>query len=99
MNQFDEIKILNNNFFNYITYEDNKIPSWYKEGIIYQIFVDRFFNGNKDSVIFNKKKNSFIYGNWYDEPMYIRDSNGSIKRWDFYGGNLLGVIKKLKYII
>ena len=26
MNQFDEIKILNNNFFNYITYEDNKIP-------------------------------------------------------------------------
>ena len=76
----------------------NKIPSWYKEGIIYQIFVDRFFNGNKDSVIFNKKKNSFIYGNWYDEPMYIRDNNGSIKRWDFYGGNLRGVIEKLDYI-
>ncbi|MDU5650941.1 MAG: glycoside hydrolase family 13 protein, partial [Clostridium perfringens] len=51
-----------------------------------------------DSMILNKKKNSFIYGNWYDEPMYIRDSNGSIKRWDFYGGNLRGVIEKLDYI-
>ncbi len=30
--------------------------------------------------------------------MYIRDNNGSIKRWDFYGGNLRGVIEKLDYI-
>ena len=86
------------NYYQITVYEDNKIPSWYKEGIIYQIFVDRFFNGNKNSVILNKKKNSFIYGNWYDEPMYIRDNNGSIKRWDFYGGNLRGVIEKLDYI-
>ncbi|HFD2046108.1 TPA: glycoside hydrolase family 13 protein [Clostridium perfringens] len=86
------------NYYQITVYEDNKIPNWYKDGIIYQIFVDRFFNGNKDSVIFNKKKNSFIYGNWYDEPMYIRDNNGNIKRWDFYGGNLRGVIEKLDYI-
>ena len=86
------------NYYQITVYEDNKIPNWYKEGIIYQIFVDRFFNGNKDSVILNKKKNSFIYGNWYDEPMYIRDNNGRIKRWDFYGGNLRGVIEKLDYI-
>lgn len=86
------------NYYQITVYEDNKIPNWYKEGIIYQIFVDRFFNGNKDGVILNKKKNSFIYGNWYDEPMYIRDNNGNIKRWDFYGGNLRGVIEKLDYI-
>ena len=55
------------NYYQITVYEDNKIPSWYKEGIIYQIFVDRFFNGN-------------------------------IKRWDFYGGNLRGVIEKLDYI-
>ena len=30
--------------------------------------------------------------------MYIKDSQGSIARWDFYGGNLLGVMKKLDYI-
>lgn len=86
------------NYYQITVYEEYKIPSWYKEGIIYQIFVDRFFNGNEDGVILNKKKNSFIYGNWYDEPMYIRDNNGNIKRWDFYGGNLRGVIEKLDYI-
>ena len=30
--------------------------------------------------------------------MYIKDMSGNIVRWDFYGGNLLGVKKKLKYI-
>ncbi len=79
-------------------YEDSSVPSWYKEGIIYQIFVDRFFNGNDDGVVSNPKKNSFIYGNWYDEPMYIRDNSGKILRWDFFGGNLKGIVKKLSYI-
>lgn len=74
------------------------VPSWYKEGVMYQIFVDRFYNGNKCGVISNPKKNSFIYGAWDDEPMYIRDKDGQIIRWDFYGGNLKGVIKKLGYL-
>ncbi|MGL4773366.1 MAG: glycoside hydrolase family 13 protein [Clostridium sp.] len=74
------------------------VPSWYKEGIIYQVFVDRFYNGNEDGSITCPKKNSFIYGNWNDDPMYIRNLNGAIERWDFYGGNLKGVIKKLDYI-
>ena len=45
-------------------YEESYIPEWYKEGIIYQIFPDRFFNGNRDGVIYNRKKNSFIYSNF-----------------------------------
>ncbi|MDZ4994701.1 glycoside hydrolase family 13 protein [Clostridium perfringens] len=85
-------------YYQITVYNKNEIPNWYKEGIIYQIFVDRFFNGNKNNEILNKKKNIFIYGSWYDEPMYIRDSNGNIERWDFYGGNLRGVIEKLDYI-
>lgn len=79
-------------------YEEFEVPSWYKEGIIYQIFVDRFFNGNENSIVNNPKHNSFIYSDWYDNPMYIRDWNGKIAKWDFYGGNLKGVIKKLPYI-
>ena len=79
-------------------YKDRKVPKWYKEGIIYQIFVDRFFNGNDDFKINNPKKNSFIYGSWDDDPMYIKDNKGNIIRWDFYGGNLKGIIKKLPYI-
>lgn len=79
-------------------YKERKVPSWYKEGIIYQIFVDRFCNGNDDGKINNPKRNSFIYGNWDDDPMYIKDEHGNVVRWDFYGGNLSGIIKKLSYI-
>lgn len=79
-------------------YSEFEVPSWYKEGIIYQIMVDRFNNGNERGIISNPKKNSFNYGNWYDEPMYIRDKEGKVARWDFFGGNLEGVIKKLPHI-
>lgn len=79
-------------------YKESKVPDWYKEGIIYQIFVDRFFNGNEDGSILNPKRNSFIYADWSDNPMYIKDTSGRIIRWDFYGGNLKGVIKKLDYL-
>lgn len=79
-------------------YKDFKIPSWYKEGIIYQIFVDRFYNGNENSIVNAPKHNSFIYSDWYDDPIYIRDREGNIAKWDFYGGNIKGVIKKLPYI-
>ena len=79
-------------------YRENEVPNWYKEGVIYQIFVDRFYNGNEDGIILNPKKNSFIYGDWNDNPMYIKDNYGRIIRWDFYGGNLKGIIKKLDYL-
>lgn len=86
------------NKYQITVYEDYKVPSWYKEGIVYQIFVDRFNNGNKTKKPSNPKSNSFIYGNWNDTPMYIKDSNGDIIRWDFYGGNLKGIIDKLGYL-
>lgn len=79
-------------------YKPFYVPEWYKQGIIYQIFIDRFNNGNDEGKINNPKKNSFIYGDWNDEPFYIKDNEGNIVRWDFYGGNLLGVIEKLEYI-
>ena len=79
-------------------YNERKVPDWYKEGIIYQIFVDRFYNGNGDGKINNPRKNSFIYSTWEDEPMYVKDENGDIAKWDFFGGNLRGIIKKLDYI-
>lgn len=79
-------------------YEKIDVPKWYKDGVIYQIFVDRFCNGNEDNSINKPKKNSFLYATWNDEPMYIKDNMGRISRWDFYGGNLKGIIKKLDYI-
>lgn len=75
-----------------------KVPEFYSEGIVYQIFVDRFHNGNQDGMPLNIKPNSFIYSSWEDSPCYIKGEKGEIKRWDFYGGNLFGVIKKLDYL-
>ena len=70
-------------------------PTWFKEGILYHIFVDRF---NKTGKINNPKKNSFIYANWEDTPMYIKNKKNEVIRWDFHGGNLKGIISKLNYL-
>ena len=86
------------NKYQITVHEDFQIPSWYKEGIMYNIFVDRFNNGNRTKKVSNPKENSFIYANWSDTPMYIKDSNGEIIRWDFHGGNLKGIIDKLPYL-
>ena len=73
-----------------------KTPEWIKNGIMYQIFIDRF-NKGKDGIL-DVKKNSFMYANWKDTPMYIKDEKGHIARWDFQGGNIPGVIEKLDYL-
>ena len=88
----------NLNKYQITVHEDFQIPSWYKEGVMYNIFVDRFNNGNRNKKPSNPKKNSFIYANWSDEPMYIKDKNDEIIRWDFHGGNLKGIIDKLPYL-
>jgi len=78
---------------------ESSTPRWYKKAVMYQIFVDRFRNGSKDDKVLDPKKNSFIYANWGDTPFYIKDcGKGEIVRWDFFGGNLQGVIDKLDYL-
>ncbi|HSQ88357.1 glycoside hydrolase family 13 protein [Romboutsia sp.] len=88
----------NLNKYQITVYDDYEVPNWYKEGILYHIFVDRFNNGNRTKKPNNPKKNSFIYGNWSDTPMYIKDNEGNVTRWDFHGGNLKGIIDKLGYL-
>ncbi len=73
------------------------VPKWLTEGIIYQIFPDRF--SRAQDALSRFKPNSFAYGSWYDLPMYVRDpATNGIARWDFFGGNLMGVTQKLPYI-
>ncbi len=79
-------------------YKGSTTPSWYKEAIIYQIFPDRFYNGNPNGAPVATKSNTFIYGNWNDKPVYLKGENGDILRWDFFGGNLIGISKKLPYL-
>lgn len=73
-------------------------PAWYRSAIFYQIFPDRFYNGNDDGHINNPKPDSFLYANWYDTPYYVKNPKGDIERWEFAGGNLLGIEKKLDYL-
>ncbi|WP_332237645.1 glycoside hydrolase family 13 protein [Sporolactobacillus sp. KGMB 08714] len=73
-------------------------PCWYLHGVVYQIFVDRFNNGNRHHAVYSPKKNSFLYATEEDDPYYIRDKEGNITRWDFFGGNLKGITDKLPYL-
>lgn len=82
-----------------ICYE-RKVPQvdWYDQGVVYQIFPDRFANGNPYGEVTGRKKNSFLYATEEDTPYYIKNSRGEITRWDFFGGNLAGIRKKLPYL-
>lgn len=86
-------------------YEETRtIPDWYKKGIVYQIFVDRFHRTlDKQSVdggdFKGTQKNKLMHLDWYDEPVYIRDpETNAVTYWDFFGGNLEGIIQKLSYL-
>lgn len=72
-------------------------PDWFKNGVMYQIFPDRFYNGTGH--VLHPKKDSVIHGHWDNHPYYIRDpENGRIVAYDFFGGNLQGVIEKFPYL-
>lgn len=76
-----------------------KTPDWFKHGIIYQIMPDRFYNGLPDGKVLAPKKGSVIHSHWSNTPFYIRDTDtGNIVAYDFFGGNLQGVIAKLPYL-
>ena len=60
------------------------LPQWYREGVVYQIFVDRFNNGNADGHVNAPKPNSFIYGQL--TTLTIRVMNTGRFYADFYGG-------------
>ena len=73
-----------------------EIPDWAKGAVMYQIYVDRFCNGDKTNDV---KTNEYIYlgkpvegvENWEQMPE-VED----FRR--FYGGDLQGVMDKLDYL-
>ncbi|HWQ42896.1 MAG TPA: bifunctional glycogen debranching protein GlgX/4-alpha-glucanotransferase [Desulfosporosinus sp.] len=73
------------------------VPEWYKRGVMYQVFVDRFFNDRKNGFTFYPRENTLLHANWSDQPIYIKDKAGRVTDWDFFGGTLQGVIEKMPY--
>ena len=75
------------------------LPDWFRRGIVYQIFVDRFANGMPDGKILSPKKGCLVHPHWDDDPIYIRErETGRILAYDFFGGNLAGILDKLPYL-
>ena len=73
-------------------YHSFKAPSWYKEGIAYSIFPDRFCRSRTDN------DHGRHMEDWNTLPYYIRNEDGSVKEWNFWGGDLKGIESKLKYL-
>ncbi len=81
------------NDYELLIYDENySTPNWAKGGIIYHIFVDRFF---RNKII---KKNGAVIRNWGETPHYLPNKKGEILNNDFFGGNLDGIREKLPYI-
>ena len=80
-------------------YDENyKTPDWFKSAVAYQIFPDRFFNGNPDGS-FLGNRNDIIKRGWNETPFYKAEQfGGEYKSNDFFGGNLEGIIAKLPYL-
>ncbi|QUI20808.1 glycoside hydrolase family 13 protein [Vallitalea pronyensis] len=85
-----------NDYFHFRIAPGFKTPDWAKGAVFYQIFVDRFYNGDPS--------NDVVDGEYY----YVGGLSRKITDWyaypgadsvrDFYGGDLQGIIDKLDYI-
>jgi glycosidase len=71
---------------------DFKTPNWLKGGVVYQIFPDRFNNGDPAN---DKQAGSFFYGKETVAQEWGAKPKGTD---DFFGGDLKGVIDKLDYL-
>lgn len=79
-------------------------PAWYRQGVVYQIFPDRFFRGSdwreraKTLEVPRTGPPRRLIEDWDTPVSYKRAEDGRIAAWDFYGGTLEGIREKLGYL-
>ena len=71
-----------------------KTPHWAKDGVMYQIFADRFARAGKVEF---RKKHGRLHADWYDLPD-IAEEGQDYRADDFFGGNAEGIKGKLSYL-
>lgn len=76
--------------------KDFQTPDWFKGGILYQIFPDRFKRSEKYKPSFASRER-IIHENWSDVPFSFFDTK-PYRANDFFGGNIEGVIEQLDYL-
>ena len=71
-------------------------PAFLREGIMYQIFPDRF---HRSKMPVSERKDRVLHSEW-NEPPYITADERSGDNWalDFFGGDLEGIRQKLPYL-
>ena len=71
-------------------------PDFLREGIMYQIFPDRF---HRSKLPVSERADRVLHKEW-DEPPYITADERSGDNWalDFFGGDLEGIRQKLPYL-
>ncbi|MBQ0078430.1 MAG: 4-alpha-glucanotransferase [Eubacterium sp.] len=83
------------------------VPDWYKDGIVYQIFPDRFARDENwrercETVLAGETDRvgqaRVIEDDWYKPAYYERDAENKVVTWPFYGGSFKGIEEKLDYL-
>lgn len=86
--------------FQITVYRPRKVrPTWYEQGMVYQIFPDRY---RRDPAWRERCERALaehptkgvprrIVEDWNEPPVYDRNPDGSIASWDMYGGSLKGI--------
>lgn len=85
-----------NPYFDFCIIPGFHTPAWAKGAVMYQIFVDRFYNGDSSNDVVDR------------EYSYIGEPVTRVKDWnkmpasmgvrEFYGGDLKGIWEKLDYL-
>ncbi|MBE6588737.1 MAG: DUF3459 domain-containing protein [Ruminococcaceae bacterium] len=83
--------------FRLLIYEkDFAAPDWFSGGIMYHVFLDRFFKGEGSTAL---HKDAVIDPDWKTGiPQYARAPGAPLSNNVFFGGNLWGVAQKLDYL-
>ncbi len=94
--------------FQITVYQDrpeSEKPDWFKHGVVYQIFPDRFrrddaWKERGEKVVAQKRAGipKRLVESWDEPPVYDRDEEGKVLHWDFYGGSLNGIREALPYL-
>lgn len=74
--------------------ESYHTPDWFKGGVMYQIFPDRFYKKGTMPDI----KGRIRRDDWGGLPSYKPNEKGKVLNNDFFGGNLRGITEKLSYL-
>lgn len=85
--------------YDFVLLADYVQPAWVKSAVFYQIFPERFCNGNPDNDVkdgeYQHEGNAAIQvKNWEDAPLAYEEGHAL----DFFGGDLEGVIQKIPYL-